>query len=273
MPRMNVGRQYYTAKEVKEKLGITQGELNTFIRNGTLKPETPPGKKQGVYKRTAVDQLVRERQAFMTMPQKTSSVFSKATKEDIKATVEITRVLFGLRESPELTEARRLAWFDKSQEIFYVLKSEEQVVGYALMLPLKPEKIEKILSGEEYSQEIAASEIEDFIPGKPLHIYLMGVGIIPGVSHYEKRSYGARLVAGMMKVLIDLGKRGIIIDTFAARSDTPDGIRLLKHGFTEISTTTYARNFTIKVKESGIPFIQEYKQALRESGKMPPDWI
>lgn len=269
---MKVGNPYYTAKEVREKLGITQGELNTFIRNGTLKPETPPGKKQGVYKRADVDQLVRERQAFMAMPQKTSSTFSKATKEDIKATVEITRVLFGLRESPEITEAKRLSWLNKNPEIFYVLKSEEQVVGYVLILPLKSEKIEKILSGEEYSQETNVDEIEDFVPGKPLYIYLMGMGIIPGVSHYEKRSYGARLVAGLMNILIDFGKRGIIIDTLAARSDTPDGIRLLKHGFTEIPTTTYARNFIIKVKESGIPVIQEYKQALKESGKMPLDW-
>jgi hypothetical protein len=272
MSRIKVGSQYYTAKEVREKLGITQGELNTFIRNGTLKPETPPGKKQGVYRRADVDQLVHERQAFMAMPQKTSSTFSRATKEDIKATVEITRILFGLRESPEVTEAKRLTWFDKNQELFYVLKSEEQVVGYALMLPLKIEKIEKILRGEEYSQEVNAEEIEDFEQGKPAHIYLMAIGVIPGVSHYEKRSYGARLIAGMMKAVIDLGRRGIVIDTFSARSDTPDGIRLLKQGFTEIPTTTYARNFIIEVKESGMPFIQEYKQALKESGEMPSDW-
>jgi len=272
MPRMRVGRQHYTAKEVKQKLGITQGELNTFIRNGTLKPEVPPGKKQGVYKRIDVDQLVRERQAFMSISQKTSSKFSRATKEDVKATVKVTRVLFGLRDSEEATEARRLMWLDKNPELFYVLKSEEQVVGYALMLPLKLEKIEKILNGEEYAQEVSAEEIEDFTPGKTTHIYLVAAGIIPGVSHYEKRSYGARLIAGMMKVIVDLGKRGIVIETLAARSDTPDGIRLLKQGFTEIPTITYARNFIINVKESGIPFVQEYKQALRESGKMPPDW-
>ena len=273
MPRMNVGEHHYTAKEVKEKLGITQGELNTFIRNGTLRPETPPGKKQGVYRRTDVDQLVRERQIFMALPQKTSSTFGKALKEDIKATVEITRILFGLCASPEATEAKRLSWYEINDELFYVLKTEEQIVGYTLMLPLKLEKIEKILSGEAFAQEIDASEIEHFIPGKPLHIYLVAAGIIPGVSHYEKRAYGARLIAGMMKVFIDLGKRGVIIETLAARSDTPDGIRLLKHGFTEIPTPTYARNFTIRVKESGIPFIQEYKQALKESGQMPPDWM
>lgn len=272
MPRMKVGSQYYTAKEVREKLGITQGELNTFIRNGTLKPETPPGKKQGVYKRVDVDQLVHERQAFLAMPSKISSTFGRATKEDIRAMVEITRVLFGLRESPEVTEARRLTWMEKNPELFYVVKSEGAVVGYTLMLSLKPEKIENVLNGVEYAQETNAEEIEDFIPGKPIHIYLMAAGVIPGVSHYEKRAYGARLIGGMMNVIIDLGKRGIVIEALAARSDTPDGIRLLKQGFTEIPTPTYARNFIINVKESGVPFIQEYKQTLRESGYMPPDW-
>lgn len=272
MPRMRVGDQYYTAKEVKEKLHITQGELNTMIRNGTLKPITPPGKKQGVYKRIDVNQLAREREIFAALPQKTSSIFSRATREDIKATVEITRVLFGLRDTVEATLARRLTWHDRNNELFYVLKSEEQVVGYVVILPLKADKVEKILSGEDYSQEVNAEEIQDFEPGKPLHIYLMGAGIIPGVSHYEKRSYGARLIAGLMKVLVEFGRKGIIIDTIASRSDTPDGIRLLKQGFTEIPTITHARNFIIKMKESGIPFIQEYKQALQESGKMPLDW-
>lgn len=267
MSRMKIGNQFYTAKDVKDKLGISQGELNTYIRNGTLKSEIPPGKKQGVFRRAEVDQLARERQIFINMPQKTSSTFSKAKREDIRAMVEITRVLFGLRESVDETLARRLTWFDKSEDIFYVLKSERQVVGYAAILPLKLEKIERILNGQEYAQEVNAEEIETLESGKVVHIYLMAAGIIPGVSHYEKRSYGARLIAGMMDVIIDLGRKGVIIETLAARSDTPDGIRLLKQGFTEIPTETHARNFIIKVGESGIPFIQEYKQALSQSNK------
>ncbi|HEU5383263.1 MAG TPA: hypothetical protein VFV38_48300 [Ktedonobacteraceae bacterium] len=265
MPRMKVSSRYYTAAEVKETLGITQGQLNTYIRNGTLKPVTPPGKKQGVYLRTEVDQLAREMQVFVALRQKTSSTFCMASKDDLKSIIEITRVLFSLRESSEATLARRLSWMDRNPEIFYILKTEDQIVGYVAILPLKLEKIEKILRGEEYAQELRAEEIEVFTPGEPLHIYLMAAGVIPGVSHYEKRSYGARLISGMLNVIIDLGRRGIVIDTLAARSDTPDGIRLLKHGFTEIPTSTYARNFIIKVKESGIPFIQEYKQALEES--------
>ena|SRR5712691_5586207 len=93
MPRMKVDRRHYTAAEVKEKLNITQGELYNYVRNGTLNPEVPPGKRQGVYLKSEVDQLAREKFAFMMMQSKTSSTFGRANKDDLKATVEITRVL------------------------------------------------------------------------------------------------------------------------------------------------------------------------------------
>ena len=59
MPQMKVGKDYYTAAQVKERLGITQGTLYNYVRNGTLKPVVPPGKRQGVYPRKEVDQLAR----------------------------------------------------------------------------------------------------------------------------------------------------------------------------------------------------------------------
>jgi len=78
----------------------------------------------------------------------------------------------------------------------------------------------------------------------------------------------------MINAIIDLGRRGVIIDMLAARRDTPDGIRIMKKGFTEIPTSTYARNFVIRVKESGMPFVQEYKQALLESDlQIAKEWL
>ena len=51
-------------------------------------------------------------------------------------------------------------------------------------------------------------------------------------------------------------------------------LRIMKKGFTEVPSTTYARNFIIKVRESGIPFVQEYKQALLESGlQSAKEWL
>ena len=95
------------------------------------------------------------------------------------------------------------------------------------------------------------------------HLYLRTVGIEPAVSRLEKRVWGSRIVANLIKIIIELGKRGIDIRTITARSETPDGIRLLKHmGFTEIPSITNHRNFVIDVATSGIPAIKEYKLAL-----------
>ncbi len=276
MAQMKVSNKYYTAAQVKEKLGISQGMLYNYVRNGTLKPITPPGKKQGVYLRSEVDKLARETQAFMATRNKTSSDFTRVTENDVKdlkASVEITRILFGLRESEEATLQLRRSWVKKNSDILYVLKSEEQVTGYAIILPLKREKIEKILAGTEYSQEVHADEIEEFKPGKPVDLYMMGIGVAPGLSLVEKRTYGARLIAGLINALIDLGKRGIIIDTLYARSDTPDGIRILKQGFTEVPSGTHARNFIINIAQSGVPIIQEYKEALMKSGQKDVEHI
>ena len=267
MPRMKPPRGYYTLTEAAKILNLSNAMVRKYVEKGKIHYVQPEGRVHGFYLKKDVDTLAHELDAFMLMQSKTSSTFERATEDDLKATVEITRVLFGLRNTPEATLARRLSWIRKNPDLFYVLKSEGAVVGYFVWLPLKPEKIINILNGTAYSQETNAEEIETFEPGKPLHIYLMGIGVRPGLSYFEKRSYGARLIAGVMKTIIDLGKRGIIIDTFYARSDTPDGIRILTQGFTEIPSETHARNFIIKVKESGIPFIQDYKQALAESGQ------
>lgn len=82
MPQMKVGNEYYTAAQVKEKLDITQGTLYNYVRNGTLKPVVPPGKRQGVYPRSEVDQLAHELRAFMATRQKNASIFARATIED-----------------------------------------------------------------------------------------------------------------------------------------------------------------------------------------------
>ena len=135
------------------------------------------------------------------------------------------------------------------------------------MLPLKPEKIERILREEESSLDLETKDIGIFEPGKPTHLYMASIAITPGITLTEKRAYGSRLIAGLMDVLINLGRRGVILETIVARSNTADGIRLMRGiGFTEIPSITDKKNFLIEVEKSGIKEIMQYKQALRESG-------
>jgi hypothetical protein len=257
--------EFYTAAETKAILGITDGMLYNLVDNGALERIIPPGKKQGVYRRSQVEQLARELKVFVATRKKITSVFARATKEDIPACASISQAIFNAHFDVE----KQRAWMDKNPDICYVVRSEGKVVGYVLMLPLKAEKIEKILREEESALDIETREVGTFEPGKPLHLYMASIAIIPGITLTEKRMYAARLLSGLMDVLIDFGKRGIILDTIVARSSTADGIRLLRDmGFTEIPSITRRKNFIIEVEKSGIKEIMQYKQALHESGAL-----
>lgn len=264
MPQMKVGKDHYTAAQVKEKLGITQGTLYNYVRNGTLNPVVPPGKRQGVYLRSEVDQLAHELRAFMATRQKSASIFARATVEDVPDCARLSDEFFsGVHFDIE----KQIAWMKKNPAICYVVKDEGKVVGYVLMLPLDPQKIERFLRGEESSLDLQIEDIQEFIPGKPVHIYMASIAVTGKASLFERRTYGARLVGGLLKTVIDMGKRGIILKTIAARSSKPDGIRLLRGiGFTELLSNTDKKNFIIDVEKSGIKEIVEYKQALKESG-------
>jgi hypothetical protein len=266
MPQMKVGKDFYTAAQVKEKLGITQGMLYNYVRNGTLKPVVPPGKRQGVYLRKDVDQLARELQIFMEAKRKHPTVFTKVTtREEVFESTKLSDDIFG----GHIDVDRQMAWLEKNPDIMYVAKSEGKVIGYVIILPLKPEKIGKLLQEEERTVDLEPDEIEAFKPGVPLHLYGGAIGVIIGLSLVEKRTYGARLVSGLVDVLIDMGKKGIVIETFTARSTKPDGISLLRNlGFTQIPSTTEKKDFILDVRKSGAREVMQYKRALVESSML-----
>lgn len=264
MARKKPSDKYYTAAEVKQKLGISDSTLYNYVYKGELQRIVPPHRKQGVYLRSEVDEIARELEAFFASRHIITSIFTKATKEDMPECVALSAAIFGGLNIIPLE--KRIAWLEKNPDIDYVLWHDKQMMGYATIVPLSKRKIEKILKEEEFSKDITPEEIEEFKPGKPLHVYIMAMGVRPGVSKLEKRTYGARLVSGLTKAMIEIGKKGINIETIVARSDTPDGINLLRRmGFTEIpSEVPGTRNFEIDVIKSGIPAIMEYKQALEE---------
>jgi hypothetical protein len=97
--------------------------------------------------------------------------------------------------------------------------------------------------------------------------YVMSIGVRPNDDITEKNNFGSSIIRGLRRLLIDLGRKGVIIESIVGRSDTPDGIRLMRHiGFTEIEPLLPGkRAFIIRVEELGIPLIMQYKEALRES--------
>lgn len=208
----------------------------------------------------------------LTKTTEIETIFAKATQEEIPSCVELSRETF-----PELRQGiasieTRLAWIRKNPDIFYVVKNQDQVLGYTAILPMALEKIQKILQNKEFMKDVKPEEVEEFKPGKPLHIYIMTMVTKPDVSKIEKRSYGRRLVGGMIATIIALVNKGINIKTLYARSETEDGIRLLRNiGFTQIPSETEMLNFMLEMNKSGIEKLERYEQALvrRQTPKKP----
>src|SRR3989442_1033417 len=253
MPQAKPPKNYLTAGEVKKLLGITDGMLYNFVDNGALERVIPPGRKQGVYRKKQVEQLAHDLQIFISTRDEERTTFRKAEKADIPKCIEIEMGSHPNAQQQGInTLETRLTWLDKNSDLYYVVEHDSEIVGYTSIIPLKPEKIREILDSRELTMNITAEEIEEFRPGKPLYIYIATMRTKPDISKIEKRSYGVRLIGGLITTIINMVDEGIDIKTLYAKSETVDGIRVLRHmGFTEIPSTTDSRNYILEMDKEG----------------------
>jgi len=260
--------EFYTAKEARDILGMTHSALLNQVAAGHLQRIIPPGKRQGVYSKREVDNLKKEMEAWFISRKVTntqSPEFVKATIESMPEGVSIASAVFNNHLTIPLE--KRIAWLQKNPDIDYFVKQEGHIVGYLSLVPLELSTIDDLLHARRYAKDLEASDIISYIPNKLVSIYGMAIGVKPGVSLTQKRDWGAVLINGARNVIVELGRRGIEITYIKAHSATPDGIRLMRHiGFTEtVANIPGMRDFSINVKESGIPFIIEYREAFKQS--------
>jgi hypothetical protein len=265
MPRMQLNEKYYTLSQAMKVLGMTEGMLYNHVKAGHLQRIIPPNRKQGIYLKDEVDKLAIELQAFFAVkqtPEVLSSTFRLATPNDLPECGELIHSIYHVSSNL----ARRGEWLEKNPETGFVLRDEQdRLVGCAFVLPLLPTKIEEILA-TEVTPPIWADDIQRFEVGRPTHLYIRTVGVSPGISRIAKRAYGLRLIAGLMEFVLDLGRRGVEIKEISARSETTDGIHLLKNlNFPEVPSTTTNRNFRLNIEHADHPLVTEYKQLLKEA--------
>src|SRR5260370_3586741 len=141
MPMNQAFDDYYTAAQAMKAMGVTEGMFYNFIRNGDLEGIKLPGRKQSVYEKSKVNQLARELRAFVATKPKITSTFVRAAAEDIPFCAKISDALFdGLHFDVE----KQKEWLSKNPDTTYVVKHEDKVFGYYLLLPLKSDKIKKL---------------------------------------------------------------------------------------------------------------------------------
>jgi len=261
---------YYSAKKAEDILNMTYSGLRYQISLGNIKAEVPKGRRQAYYRAIDVDQTARDLQSFSLQKKNKPTQFVRVkTVEEMVECMEISKAFF-VSERGDINKHMRI--LGKNPETYYIIKDEDQTIGYTAIWPVKPGKLTDLLA-QTIPVKIAPEDVETFEKGKSIDLYLNVIGIKPGFTKDEKRAYGARLVSGLIGVIINLGKRGVSIGTIGARSAMPDGIRLLKGiGFTEIEPLTpERRTFILDVKQSGSPLAMEYKKALVEAAKFDSD--
>jgi hypothetical protein len=243
----------------------TEGMLYNHVKAGHLQRIIPPNRKQGIYLKEEVDKLAIELQAFFAVkqtPEVLSSTFRLATPNDLPECGELIQSIFHVSSNL----ARRAEWLEKNPATGFVLRDEQdRLVGCAFVLPLLPAKIEEILA-TQVTPPIWPDDIQHFEVGQHIHLYIRTVGVLPGISRIAKRAYGLRLIAGLMEFIHDLGRRGIEVKEISARSETTDGIHLLKNlNFPEVPSVTTNRNFRLNVEHADHPLVIEYKRLLKEA--------
>jgi hypothetical protein len=250
---------YLTATRAKQRLGhISDGKLKVLADTGKIERYIPPGMKQGFYKIEDIKRLADELNGISDGTQ-----FQIATKDDIPEVVNLLIEIFGGGNTTEM----RLKWIEKNPEIAFILKSQKKIVGIAFVLPLSLKKIESILSDPTpgSTRILSPEDIQPYNPTEPAYLYVVSMGTKAGVTPSLRRIRGQLLIRGLINFFTDLGKRGIHIKMIAARTQSHDGINILRHiGFTEIESNTELRNFIIEVDRSGLPFVKQYKKALAE---------
>lgn len=262
MPRMKPPKGYYTLTEAKSKLNLSSAMIRKHVEKNRIHYFLPEGREHGFYLKDDVDRLAKELETFLDIRETAPSIFGRATREDIPKCVEVSNVTLRPTSIPIET---RIKWFEKNPNTFFVLKKEDDVIGYICMLPLKSLKaVEGLL--DNTTLNMTPEDIAEPDTSKPIYLYILTMVVKAGFSHLEKRTYGAHLISGLMEAITEFGQDGIDIKMIAARSETPDGIRLMrKMGFTELPPSGRKRKFVIDVEHSGIPAIMQYKQALQEA--------
>jgi hypothetical protein len=255
---------YYTASTARKRLGnISDGMLRSYIQRGLIERTVPLGRKQGFYKREAVDKLAKEIQSSWGDSILKSSIKPVKTLEEMQECINIANIVFGgTDDTPmEVYEGRIKA----NPYCYHMVKSNNKVVGFVGTVPLREGMLSKVLA-QMVPVNLSNNDVVSFKPETVTEIYLSVMVIDPNASALHRHVWGAKMIRHLIRLIKEWGHQGIIIKTIGARSAIPDGIKLLQRlGFTEIKRATpERRTFIIDVEKSGIPFIEQYQQAINE---------
>ncbi|MBV9689834.1 MAG: hypothetical protein JO202_08990 [Ktedonobacteraceae bacterium] len=254
-------KNYYTAKEARQRLGIEEGKFFYLVKTKRIKRITPPGKNQGVYPKTEVDRLAREMLTFLTYDESQGIQFMKAkTQEDIQEEYNLASMMFGHAVHDIAT---RKAWLSKNPDIDFIIRDHGNLVAFINVLPVEHETIMQFMRGEIRGWEIPATYVLPYTPNSQVECILMGMATTPEAEPTRRSHYGRRLINGLFYFLEELAEQNIIITKFYGTSSTPTGIAIMRNaGFNETGKIGKRVTFELDTMTSDTWTAREYRAIL-----------
>jgi hypothetical protein len=254
---------YYTASEAIKRLNMPRTTFHHYVKIGKIKKKVPYGHKEGFYEKAYIDRMAEASQLYAIQYAEDPATFSIASDDDLPGIYDVLISLWGPTNAT--TTETRLSWRKVNQEMDYVVKQEGIVVGFVNIKPLTHEAIEKYIHREIQVKDLKPEDILPFKSGVPLECEV-GIAVRAGVHGPKK--YGMRLIGGMIDVMKDFARRGVVIKAMYTRSSTPDGINLAHGlGFKEMASSVEQNSklFILDFEKSDSPFVREYRELLKKS--------
>jgi hypothetical protein len=261
-----VAKYYYTAEQARKVLGIDEQRLQYLVRRERIHRTNLPTYAQGVYLKKEIDDMVEQTEAIIIAQAAEGLAFRKAKIDDLKEEYKLARTIFGTRaDTPEIQQGKR-AFIQKNPNIDYHLYDEGNLVGCIHIIPLKHQAIMDFLEGRGVAWLIDPENIEQFEPGKPLECLLLDALTTPGVEPTKRSAYAAYMITKLIKILTEMGSRGVEISKAYGASRTPSGKRIFKNaGFKEIKEYENGGvTFELDITNSDEKILRRYKEALEQ---------
>jgi hypothetical protein len=259
----------YTAKEAQQKLQIDRNKFYRFVKSNVITSITQPGSTHKLYERKSVNLLARQMTQFRNAineveegDEKEQLTFRQATPEDMDGVYEVAHELFG-----HTTQAsQRKLMVAKCPQGNYVVLSDDEIVAYVHILPLHVERLEAFMKGKIRGWDITADDLDCFAIGKPVECLVRSIGATKKYGEGAQHRFARRLLSGIVRELIDMGKAGIEISKLYATSSELQGQRICYSADMKFYSKPLENRltFVVDVLASDNPTFRRYREALAE---------
>ena len=267
----------YTAAEAAKRLSMPKTTFHNYVRNGKIKKVVPPGQTEGHYSKVEIDKLAQARELFILLNSIEPVTFERAASEDdIRGIYDLCVAIYGVGGTPSYNE--RLKIWHKNPRVYYVVKQENIVVGYISLICLPDEAIQLLMgptpkqpriteAGAGIYSVIGVDNVRPFTPGTPIDSLFISLGVRPGMSNTEQRSYSFKLIRDTISVLEEFAEQGMPVKKLYGTSERTDGIRLArKLGMKE---TKYEGDniirYELDLETSDSPLLKEYQTMIKQT--------